>query len=264
MKLDSRCAGNIFEYESKTLIPIQKDEPIYGSGINLFEIQFLQDSIDFKFYCELDLKPNNFNINGFHTINNFQNLFLVDYRFNKYYFSSIFYKIIILIRSKKRKIIYSNILRYLILFCFFKIKRWHLNSLIAYPRYYQVVKEINQSYNFSSVNEIGCGLSELNRYVKFKNYIGFDIDQNLIKLNYYLKGAKIFDIKNLKHNAECTIMINFLHNLKISDVLELYNKIKNSKYILIDEILEHSVGYKYKHRFNEIFLIMLWNKIFAF
>ena len=82
----------------------------------------------------------------------------------------------------------------------------------------------------------------------------------MIKLNYYLKGAKIFDIKNLKHNAECTIMINFLHNLKISDVLELYNKIKNSKYILIDEILEHSVGYKYKHRFNEIFLIMLWNQ----
>ena len=252
--LSSRCAGGVFNEGSKLILPIQKDKPIYGSGVNLFVLKFLENEVNFKFYKELKINSKISGINGFHTFNVHNNKFLIDYRFNKYFVFSFYYKFKLFINNYKREINYPNIIRFIILKLFFRIDNWHLNSLLVYPKYYKTVKQINKLYNFKSVNEIGCGLSEMNRLINFNNYNGFELDKSLVKLNRFLKGGKIYNINNLNKSAECTIMINFLHNLKISEINDLYRKIKNSKYILVDEIYKHAVGYKYKHKLDEIFL----------
>jgi len=253
IKESSRCAGNVIRINNENYLPIQKDKPIYGSGILLYKIKYCKDKIDFEYYHSLKLVYKLKRINGFHTISKYGKNYLIDFRFKKYFPLSLYYKIKIFLNGFNRKIEIYNIPRFLILKYLFKIKRWHLNSLIAYPRYYKIVKEINKKYKFKTVNEIGCGLGELNKYSNFKNYTGYEIDTRIINIFPFLKGGKIRHINDLNTISECTLMINFLHNLSIDQILIIYNKIKNSQYIIVDEIYKHALGYRYKHNFNLIF-----------
>lgn len=253
LKNNARCAGKIIEEDDKYYLPIQNDKPIYGSGISIYRMYFNENNISFVFEKSLNLVCEKIKKTGFHTISKHKNKYLIDFRYSKYYPLAFYYKLKILTNNFIRKIEFLNIPRYVFLKVFYNINNWHLNSLLGYPRYYSVVKNINDKYDFSSVNEIGCGLSEINKSIKFNNYRGFDIDSNIIKLPKILKGGKISHIDDIRKSVECTIMINFLHNLNINKIKELYNTIKDSKYVIVDEIYKHSLGYKYKHDFGKVF-----------
>jgi len=254
-----RCAGYPFYYNSKLLIPIQNSFPRYGSGVDLYEVSLNggNERISLDFVKSISLKADDIQINGFHTFNFDGSNVVLDFRFSKF---NIFATIIKIIMWSKRyefsRISYKNILGFLLLMCsnfYFKIPLWHLRSLLIYPKYYATLINLINSHNFNSILDLGAGLGELSKLRKFDNYLGIDNDCSLVRAARMLnRNVKCKMVNENLGYFDAATLLNFMHNLSKTEVVELISSIEFVRYIILDEIHRDAIEYLNHHDYCNI------------
>lgn len=96
-----RNAGNIIKYKDNLYRLSQINTPLYGSGIRINKIlNITSNSYSEEFIKEIKIKNNLKNVNGFHTLNFYDNGCFYDYRVESFDVFSLFYKIIAILRKK--------------------------------------------------------------------------------------------------------------------------------------------------------------------
>lgn len=145
----------------------------------------------------------------------------------------------------------------------FNFDRWHISTL--YERRYaqDIIYFLNQlnSEQKNSVVEIGCGLGDIVRNLKFKNKIGFDKEENVLKaarfINYLTTKRAKFSEFNFpsyisdKHNV--IIMVNWIHHIKpelLKEAVANYfdKNILETGCIILDTVQEKN--YEFNHDIN--------------
>lgn len=254
-----RCAGRPFVFNNEYYLPVQSAFPRYGSGIKLykFQISLANKSIDFNHINDFSfISPVN-NLNGFHTYNIDKTSLFIDFRFSKFSLFAFIIKLRMLIaRFPFERIQLSNLLLYISLKIFnwiVKLPKWHLNSLLIYPKYYDVLLNILCKYSIDSVIEVGSGLGEISKLKRFESYCGVDIDLRVVKVAKFLGRNVVSNISyELMLKSEAVLLINFLHTMTEEEVVNTLVTWQNSKYLIIDEIHMHAIEYRYKHVFEAI------------
>lgn len=255
-----RCAGYPIYYKSSILIPIQNSVPRYGSGVNLYSFSYEDESesVIFNFDRNIVLNSEKCKLNGFHTYNFSDFEATIDFRFSKFYFWAFLVKLkIYFYQLPFSRIACKNVFKLLFLFCFnfyFKLPKWHLRSLLIYPRYYSTLRYLVNLYNINSIIDIGAGLGELSKLKKFDNYIGVDIDINLVRASRLLNTNIHSSLSNINFiNFDAVLLINFLHNLNPDEITELVKPLSSVRFIIVDEIHRDALEYFFHHNFCELF-----------
>jgi len=130
------------------------------------------------------------------------------------------------------------------------------------------VVKLASSISMETVVEIGCGLGDIISHITAKERYGLDIDERVIRAakKLYPVGidfdvASLFNsnkIKNKCSNIDLLIMVNWPHNVNINDICNAIDNLKSEiklTYIIIDEIKQGIVGYKYNHTPGNLCLI---------
>src|SRR6185295_5234755 len=99
-----------------------------------------------------------------------------------------------MINSKIRKTVaLPNRVFRLLLYFYFRFDKWHINTL--YERKYanDIVRYLNArpAMKRNSIAEIGCGLGDLLRNLKFLNRTGYDIDLNALRAARFLSRISL-------------------------------------------------------------------------
>lgn len=156
----------------------------------------------------------------------------------------------------------SSIILLKVLRLFFRFDKWHVNSYHCRKYKRDLVRELNLLYpkQCECVLEIGGGLGDLVGNLKSDRKILIDLDKNLkIPLKFLKKDIffvygsfdEALDLAEKKINI--LILVNWIHNVEYDVIVDfLINVVrqKNIEYILLDEIMPHVSGYKYKHDFK--------------
>jgi cyclopropane fatty-acyl-phospholipid synthase-like methyltransferase len=150
----------------------------------------------------------------------------------------------------------------IILWYIFRFDKWHISSLSEHKYAQDIIKYLNLRANnrqFSLV-EIGCGLGDIIRNVKYHSRLGLDREANVlraaallakIKLNGKLI-FKVFDFPGSELNGryDSLVMVNWIHHIwpevlkaKISQYVA--NNLTEGGEILIDTV--QSKNYEYNH-----------------
>jgi len=96
-----RNAGNIVMYNDNLYRLSQVNTPLYGSGIRINKIvNITTDAYSEEFIKEIKIKNNLKNVNGFHTLNFYNDGCFYDYRVESFNIFSLFYKIVAILRKK--------------------------------------------------------------------------------------------------------------------------------------------------------------------
>lgn len=96
-----RNAGNIVMYKDNLYRLSQVNTPLYGSGIRINKIvNITTNAYSEEFIKEIKIKNNLKNVNGFHTLNFYNNGCFYDYRVESFDIFSLFYKIVAILRKK--------------------------------------------------------------------------------------------------------------------------------------------------------------------
>ncbi|MBF0274883.1 MAG: class I SAM-dependent methyltransferase [Nitrospinae bacterium] len=146
----------------------------------------------------------------------------------------------------------------------FRLERWHSIAPYECRAYKKLVVGIVNELQPHTVVEIGCGLGEIISRVNAAGKHGFDREENVIKVakmlcsieNNFHVGS--FDeVKSLKEKIiDVLIMVNWLHDLDGSHIrgeIEEILKVKEIKYIIVDEVHTFREGYRYHHDFEQCF-----------
>lgn len=96
-----RNAGNIVIYQENLYRLSQINTPLYGSGIRINKIlNITTNAYSEKFVKEIKIKNKLKNVNGFHTLNFYDNGCFYDYRIESFDIFSLIYKIVAIFRKK--------------------------------------------------------------------------------------------------------------------------------------------------------------------
>jgi hypothetical protein len=113
--------------------------------------------------------------------------------------------------------------------------------------------------------EIGCGLGDIIRNVKYKNRFGLDIENEVLRAAKFISmfsfHRKIiykrfrFPIDQIEGKYNVIVMVNWIHNiepgiLKQKIVEYFYNNLLDNGMIIMDSV--NHAGYKYFHKITEI------------
>jgi len=149
----------------------------------------------------------------------------------------------------------------------YKFDNWHSLSSVNCRRYKsQLISKINllsQMENLVTVVEIGCGLGDLLSNINANNKYGFDIDYGVIKASkflhkdiIFLNGSFVETCEIPENQIDLLILVNWTHNLSLEEISNEVNHILISKqvnFILVDEVLVNTFGYKFFHNFSDAF-----------
>ena len=102
----------------------------------------------------------------------------------------------------------------------FAFDRWHTSVLEERPYALDIVEYCNNRQKRDAILEIGCGLADILRHVRFGVKMGFDIDQKVLNaaafLSFFDNGKKIrfevfdFPRSDLKELVDVLIMVNWI------------------------------------------------------
>ena len=142
----------------------------------------------------------------------------------------------------------------------YKFNSWHGSSPLESTPYKLQVIDLVNSYNPSTVVEIGCGLGEILSKINSDCRIGIDYDLAVIEAATFLNKKNIefihhnFEfIENINLNinkSDFLLMINWTHEIKwevIEKNLKKFHSCFKVKYLLIDIIKEGNDGYPFIH-----------------
>jgi hypothetical protein len=152
-------------------------------------------------------------------------------------------------------------LYYLFLQQKYGFNKWHATAPYECRVYKKYVVEIANNLKVNSVCEIGGGLGEILKRINCKNKYLIDSDDKIIE--YHSKTSPTitpiygnFDLPetisaNTITNIDLITTVNWPHNIKPKTY---YNSIKhlsqkwNTKYLILDLILEKQNGFQYHHK----------------
>lgn len=147
----------------------------------------------------------------------------------------------------------------------FKFDKWHITPISSRPYALDLIKFLNGLENKNNYLEIGCGLGDIIRNVKYKSLIGLDQECEVLKAAKFIcsltfKGNILFktfhfpgDPFQEKFNA--IVLVNWIHNIEPfiirEKVAEYFHKnLLDGGLIIIDSV--NYKGYKYYHNIQEV------------
>lgn len=155
--------------------------------------------------------------------------------------------------------LFKSLVEYQILRFIFGFDQWHVWATYEARPYKQVVVETANELQSVVVVEIGCGLGEIISRVDSVIRCGIDSDGGAIRAARILNRQKHilfipggFQVaKSLPFgHIDSLIMVNWLHSIPPevlrSELDEMTNRVE-VRYIIADEILSESKGYRYHH-----------------
>lgn len=145
----------------------------------------------------------------------------------------------------------------------FGFDRWHVFTLTEKKYAKDIISYCNKRYTRHSFVEIGCGLGDIVRYVKYDERYGFDAEERVLKaanfLNKITGGKKIhFSVFNFPGSAltgkyDVILMVNWIHHIEPlilkSKIEEYFNHYLNDGGVIIIDTVQDS-EYKFNHDIN--------------
>jgi SAM-dependent methyltransferase len=172
-----------------------------------------------------------------------------------------------MMRTKIRKALalHGRFWRYLLHLCF-GFDKWHIVSL--YDRKYatDIIRFLNSKdeRNRNSVAEIGCGLGDVLRKVRYKKKTGYDMDANVLRAATFLSRATFksginyklfrFPESQLTGKVDTLILVNWIHHVSpliLKKNIEEYfhNHLSTEGEIVVDTVqdkdyeINHSIDF---------------------
>ena len=149
-----------------------------------------------------------------------------------------------LIRSIIRKtyLAFCYFFNYLLMFVF-KFEKWHVTPYLARPYAVALVEYLNSSKMHNSILEIGCGLGDILRRVKYDVRLGLDINLEAVQAANFISQYVDYSATNInflqsdlfssdiKGKYDVVVSCNWIHRVP-PDVLrekfhEIYNNLLN-------------------------------------
>jgi len=131
-----------------------------------------------------------------------------------------------------------------------------------------IIKHLNKRSERDSVAEIGCGLGDIIRNIKFNHKFAFDKQTEVLNaldfLNKFYRKKKritcstfLFGQDTLEGRYDAVILVNWIHKIPIKDLNialnTIYNNnLKNDGEIIIDSVKGNKKMYPYEHNFDKI------------
>jgi 2-polyprenyl-3-methyl-5-hydroxy-6-metoxy-1,4-benzoquinol methylase len=141
----------------------------------------------------------------------------------------------------------------------FGFDRWHISSLDQRPYAQDIILYCNKRQTKNSFAEIGCGLGDILRNVRFTERTGMDADRKVLKAAAFLskiEGQKIqFEVFNfpgsmLRSCYDVITMVNWIHHiepeiLKSKISIYFHQNLNSQGEILIDTVQDKD--YRFNH-----------------
>ncbi len=147
----------------------------------------------------------------------------------------------------------------------FHFDEWHTIPLSAKKYAKDIIRYLNnlQEDDREAIVEVGCGLGDLVRYLKFKERTGLDMDINVLRAVKFLSkisfnGKVNFQIftfpeSELNGKYDAIVLVNWIHNIPpetLKAKIDTYftNSLTKNGRIIIDTVKDKE--YKYNHDIN--------------
>jgi SAM-dependent methyltransferase len=143
----------------------------------------------------------------------------------------------------------------------YNFDKWHTAPLLSKRYARDIISYCNRQIQRNGFVEIGCGLGDIIRNVRYKQRDGYDIEQNVLNAAKFL--AWLFCQKNISFHifafpkdkiisrkCDCIVLVNWIHNIQPSILKENLEKyftehLINNGFIIIDIV--QSEEYQFNH-----------------
>lgn len=144
----------------------------------------------------------------------------------------------------------------------FGFDRWHASAPYTCRPYKQLVVELTNALQPTTVVEVGCGLGDIISRVNAVDRFGIDSDSQVIRAARFLHrgrgrwihgdGNRIQLVVPQERKIDCLIMVNWIHNLSCESLSELLLPVlPRTRYLILDAIdADGPISYRYKHDFG--------------
>lgn len=148
-----------------------------------------------------------------------------------------------------------------ILKTFFRFDKWHVIASGERKYVHDIIKFLNNlpEQERKSVVEIGCGLGDIIKKLRYAIKVGYDNEKNVTRAARFLASITfndtefsefVFPTSKLNDKLNAIVMVNWIHHVESSllkEYLELYFLKNLSAYgcIIIDTV--QAKNYKYNH-----------------
>lgn len=143
----------------------------------------------------------------------------------------------------------------------FNFDKWHITPISSRNYAIGITRFLNESKNRNSIAEIGCGLGDILRKVRFKAKYGFDADVNVLKAARLLSLFQFpyvktifkkftFPSDGLTGEYDAILLVNWIHHIEPAILKEMIrdyyiNRLRHGGSIVIDTV--DDPAYKYNH-----------------
>lgn len=155
----------------------------------------------------------------------------------------------------------------ILLFKIYKFDKWHVSPLMDRRYAQDLIVYLNSRKERYKFLEVGCGLGDILRNVKYKYRLGLDIEQEvlsaarLISIFQLKRGIGfrkfIFPIDSINGKFDVILLVNWIHNIEPyiikEKVSEYFHQNLSVHGLIIIDSVNHN-GYKYYHKVQEIII----------
>ena len=147
-----------------------------------------------------------------------------------------------------------------ILIKIFHFDMWHIVPLYKKLYAVDIVRYLNNSVQRNTLVEIGCGLGDILRNVKYKSREGYDSSIDVLRAARFISRLsfksgivyKIFDfeVDDLNKSYDAIILVNWIHNVEPEVLKNKISRMCNTNLnpngcIILDTV--KNKNYKYNH-----------------
>ena len=143
---------------------------------------------------------------------------------------------------------------------YFHFDKWHIVSLRQRRYAREIIAYSNRRVNRKSFLEIGCGLGDIIRSVKYENRMGYDLDQKVLNAAAFLDkislgpaihfGVFKFPESEITGKYDVILMVNWIHHIEPSvlklKIQEYFVNVLNGGGTIILDTVDHA-EYRYRH-----------------
>jgi len=149
----------------------------------------------------------------------------------------------------------------------FNFEPWHVSSFLDRPYAHSVVAFLNSRPHRTSVVEVGCGLGDILRRLDFKDRLGLDRSEEVLRAARILAVIsprrrrhttfQTFDflVGDLSGKFDAIILVNWIHEIEPAALKgaidKLFTKNLRADGVILIDVLD-SPGYRYSHSVEEI------------
>lgn len=149
----------------------------------------------------------------------------------------------------------------------FHFEPWHVSSFLDRPYAHSVVDFLNSRQERTSVVEVGCGLGDILRHLDYKDRLGLDRSQEVLRAARVLAMTsprrrrhttfQTFDflVDDLSGQFDAIVLVNWIHEIEPTSLKEavdkLFTKNLRANGVILFDVLD-SPGYRYSHSVEEI------------